>query len=45
MQHKKAHAEDDKKNMDLDLATKLKERSQKVDEVYQGSFATGFFFS
>ncbi|XP_028415381.1 uncharacterized protein LOC114538402 isoform X2 [Dendronephthya gigantea] len=37
MQHKKAHAEDDKKNMDLDLATKLKERSQKVDEDKEAS--------
>ena len=33
MQNKRAHADEGKKQMDEDLATKLKERSRKVDEV------------
>ena len=33
IQHKKAHAEEETKKMDQDLASKLKERSRKVDEV------------
>ena len=34
IQQKKAHADDDTKKMDQDLASKLKERSRKVDEVH-----------
>ena len=33
IQQRKAHAEDDTNKMDQDLASKLKERSRKVEEV------------